>query len=865
MPGSVVLRAGKSRKVASKPESSASKQLVVNLPVAAGTTYRVAAARSLYRGTVYAPVTSRATAKVKRGSTTTVTVTWRKVTPAAQIEATDVAESSVRLTWRNTAKGSSVRLRRAVGARPPTLPTTGTSVYAGAGKTVVDRGLAARKTYSYSLFVKAPGKSWSKAVPIAVTTGGTAPDGQPSATYALAPGAVSAAGSDEVSLRSGQVWVTYAPWRPAPVVGAGVTLPRSAVLPDGFLGQVAEIGADGRSARLVPGSLVTMFDSFDLSADVPSTDVDLTPSSEEPNVTARSGAASGGSTPSQERCKLGASLKLEGPRVTFRGRAEVHVDKKWGIPVAITSSLSVSPGLHIGIGGEAGVSANCTIALSEVGIPVPLGPVPAKVTFKPEIKLSAAFTAHASLSADASITIGADFRLGLDPHFHPIFSKSLTTKRDLGGFSGKATLSLGGELGFGPNVSGPSSAGVKAGLYGDLFAIELSLSQDSANPGCRELALGGNAALGLEAKAWAGPLSASARYKIVDASWTYGSPLHFPTGCDTGCPTSVNARSAAGGVDFGTQQNSTVGSVRFDGVNNTIRLLGTGPAAAARMLFEVSFDGGATYTDIATVAPIPGLVGTKVFSTEWTPPTSLYNTNVVVRSRAVSSVDTPIGGVFDIQTVFISALANAVSISNAQASELGVYQRPGSSRVNGILSGATSDVEGSASVDLDSLTGGAPSTAADFFGPVSCGTRSFSGVADFAGDLVDDNGDPVNNGYALARAEDDSDDVVPVRLYKQVIGGIDAMVTRTLIPAGETATATITVLDQKGHAVAGARVRRAGGSSLPQLANSRGQATFPGLLGSGAGTTYTYYVDANDDGAYQPGSEFARTVTITSY
>ncbi|MCZ4498685.1 MAG: hypothetical protein JWQ74_1238 [Marmoricola sp.] len=338
------------------------------------------------------------------------------------------------------------------------------------------------------------------------------------------------------------------------------------------------------------------------------------------------------------------------------------------------------------------------------------------------------------------------------------------------------------------------------------------------------------------------------------------------TGITLGMP---NSASAAGGVDFVTQQDSSTGSVQFDGANNTIKLEATGPAAAAKMLFELSTNGGTTYTDIATVSPVAGLpVGSqKLFSYEWTPSVSLYNTNVVVRARGISSVDTPISGVFDIQSIYVSTTDRAVGISNAPASDLGVYKRPGSSRYNGIVSGATSDIVGGASVDVDSYTGTGGYTGADFFGPVANGSRPFSGVADFVDTNIDPVfGNPVTGDYALARAEDDSDDVVPVKLYTQTIGsGTNATVNRTLIPVGETATVTVTVLDQKGAPVAGARVRREGGPAIPQLTNSRGQATFAGLTPSPAGTTYRYYVDNNDNNNYEEATEYARTFTISSY
>lgn len=316
--------------------------------------------------------------------------------------------------------------------------------------------------------------------------------------------------------------------------------------------------------------------------------------------------------------------------------------------------------------------------------------------------------------------------------------------------------------------------------------------------------------------------------------------------------------SAIGGVDFQTQLNTSTGSVQWDGVNNSIQLQATGPGAAAKMEFAYSTNGGGSYTDIASVTPVAGLTGTKVFTAEFTPPAVAYNTTVLVRARAMSTVNTPILGSVDVQAIDVSSTDRAVSITNPQASEVGVYQRPGNARVNGIISGYTSDVVGGASVDVDRVAGGSPDTAADYFGPVAGGARPYSGVVDFAGA-------PVDTGYTVARATDDSDSVAAVRLYTQTIGaGTSFEVNRELIPAGETATATITVRDQKGNPVAGARVVREDDGS-DRITNSRGQAVFNGLTPTPAGTTYRFFVDTNVDGIYQAADEYARTFTISSY
>lgn len=291
------------------------------------------------------------------------------------------------------------------------------------------------------------------------------------------------------------------------------------------------------------------------------------------------------------------------------------------------------------------------------------------------------------------------------------------------------------------------------------------------------------------------------------------------------------------------------GSIVFDGVNQTIHLVANGNAGVSQVVFAVRPAGSLTYTDIATVSGTNG-----EFTFEWAPAAAVYNTTVNLRATALGSVGTPVDTAT--RDVAISTTAPSVDIANATGSSVGVYAVPdGSGNKYGIVSGTTSDLLGAP--DLSSVSGGAGSTAADIFGTPASGVRSFSGLVDFNGDTI-----PTAVGAtALVGALDGSDDVEAVKLYAQTLSDETATLDAASVPVGSTATATVKVVDQTGKPIGGALVYQVGGPSAQT--DSQGKAVFAGLDPSP--TPYEFVADVNGNGTYEPGTDFKRTVTVSSY
>lgn len=146
-------------------------------------------------------------------------------------------------------------------------------------------------------------------------------------------------------------------------------------------------------------------------------------------------------------------------------------------------------------------------------------------------------------------------------------------------------------------------------------------------------------------------------------------------------------------------------------------------------------------------------------------------------------------------------------------------------------------------------------------------TESFAGVLDI-------------NGYTYGGASDDifihavntaqaTDAGEAYTLYKQVITSVTATADKTNVPNGQTANVTVTVLDQNGNPVAGARVSssnngitNSAGNDDVEITNALGQATFTQSNGSSF-----FYADATDNAGYQDnlGDKKSADVAVTQF
>ena len=540
---------GKTRLVALKPPSKAARSKVVYLKVTPGARYRVKAATSVLKGVTYRPSFSKTVVKVKRGKAATVTVRWKKVTPPARLRMASTTDRTTVLAWSGAKKGSSFQVRRAIGQRPPRTVRAGARVYAGKGTKVTVIALKPGTTYSYSLFVKPRGKRvWSKPVTITVGTA-SAQGAKTAAKFALAPGGVLATSSDTVEIRSGRIWVTYASWRPAPTVGAGIVLPATATLPGGYVGQVAEVSAGGRRARLVQGGLPNTFSTLSVSTKIATAVRNpkvvralVTRPSIPDSLSARI------PTGPAKACVMGGSFGLDVMKITVNGSINMNVAAN-----SMTIDASLTPGLSVGVHGAAGVKVACTISLAKVTVQIPVGPVATALVLQPQVQVRAEFAATGTVTASAGVTVGAKTRLGAGAYFTPRFSHSLATKA-AAGLNGTTQVAAGGTLAWGPGL-GNSYVGAMAGIYGDLYPIIMNGKSITAT--CYEASFGGAASQGFRAQAWLGLASMEATSKIVDTEWTYGAPARTPAGCPSSTPPDDGDPTTPPDPGQGTDLNGT--------------------------------------------------------------------------------------------------------------------------------------------------------------------------------------------------------------------------------------------------------------------------------------------------------------------
>lgn len=146
-------------------------------------------------------------------------------------------------------------------------------------------------------------------------------------------------------------------------------------------------------------------------------------------------------------------------------------------------------------------------------------------------------------------------------------------------------------------------------------------------------------------------------------------------------------------------------------------------------------------------------------------------------------------------------------------------------------------------------------------------TESFAGVLDI-------------NGYTYGGASDDifvhavntaqaTDAGEAYALYKQTITAVTAVADKTNVPNGQNAKVTVTVADQNGAPIAGARVSssntaatEAVGGGETAITNALGQATF----NQSNGTAF-FYADATDNAGYQDnlGDKKSADVAVTQF
>jgi hypothetical protein len=535
---------GASHRMASKEAHGTSQTKTLHVPAGK---YTITPDVALYHARQYFGVASPQSVIVQSGQNATVTVTYAgEPTAASNFRLTAFSGSSLSFAWDADGNGP-YALRRAPGKRAPVSPKDGSKVSAD-GNTAIDDGLTPGKTYSYSLFTMVRG-SWVG--PLALTLSTTPPAGSTSAAYVTAPGTLLASDDDiaqEFTTGDG-VLVTFTAAVAVPQVGSAVVLPVSEVLKGGYVGAVVSIADDGRTALLRASSIDAAFVYYSLNVPTFSSgDVPLAPSQAS---TSKPAYASKASIPSCFGGSSDFSVSFD-PKVALHGSFNATITHGWlNIPDGATMSASLGATVRAVLGVKAEDAVTCKAPLNRFDYPVAVEPVPITFDFEPIVQLSLG----GGVDIDAigmDVTAGVTFSTDFGPHGVSLSSQPFANGSVL---EPKVTKSaglqaqLGGDLTFGPGAA-TEEAGVVAGVSGTLNPIKGSFGPVSTETGqasstCLLAELGGDAALGLKAKAWLGQFDASQSFTLWHDSWTYGS-WHFPSNCEGSEPPTDPGQSVLG-------------------------------------------------------------------------------------------------------------------------------------------------------------------------------------------------------------------------------------------------------------------------------------------------------------------------------
>lgn len=340
-------------------------------------------------------------------------------------------------------------------------------------------------------------------------------------------------------------------------------------------------------------------------------------------------------------------------------------------------------------------------------------------------------------------------------------------------------------------------------------------------------------------------------------------------------PVQETAASSAVGVNLRSVETNGTVSVATDGTNNTISLVATGGTSVEYVTFQR--DG----------VNIPGATVSRSangdFQFEWTPPVGVSTASIsAVRTDAAGAVPVapaPVNTVASTDTatgVTISGTAPTVEI--APKNSLGYFAQPtggdytGANSGNNVagISGTTSQSGGVLAVDGDSLgvtAGPSPINLGAI--PGTQNSQAFNGTVSVTGAAIAGDNDQI---LPVLETTSNTRDAQGFNVYAQTISGINVSAA-PLLPDSSSTTITVTVTDQNGQPVAGARVERDNtsggqvdtnndgtGDAVGGFTNGLGQVQF---LGAAAGTQ-SYYVETTATDGFNTGVDFRGSVSTAS-
>ncbi|MBZ5735097.1 Ig-like domain-containing protein [Nocardioides sp. TRM66260-LWL] len=321
----------------------------------------------------------------------------------------------------------------------------------------------------------------------------------------------------------------------------------------------------------------------------------------------------------------------------------------------------------------------------------------------------------------------------------------------------------------------------------------------------------------------------------------------------TGLPFLASTASAATlalgsttGVELVSPQPGSTVSTLNDGTDSTVRLTARAGSSVTSVSFEYSLN-GTTWTPIGTATADDG-----AFAYEWAVPASLIGA-AGLQVRAVAGAQT--------DAAAITASSTEASTNVTAGSALGVFQSPyaAPNDQQSVVVSGTASYAGSVGVTWlqGTDTFSAPTAVPAAPAPGSS-VNAWKAVLDITG-YAYGNGDQllVRSGALAA-----TDDTEAFSLYKQTITSVTAVAADPNVPSPGSSAVTVTVKDQRGNAIAGARVGVVGANAT-EFTNADGQATFT----QAGGSSQAYYADATNSNGYEPvlGDVKSSDLTVGQY
>lgn len=345
-----------------------------------------------------------------------------------------------------------------------------------------------------------------------------------------------------------------------------------------------------------------------------------------------------------------------------------------------------------------------------------------------------------------------------------------------------------------------------------------------------------------------------------------GVPLMAGTANAVPLDTQVNAVALLTGG--GDQYPNTL-SFDNDGTNTTESLVAVAPSTVTSITFQYRRGTSGTWQTIGS--PV-NRNADGAFVAEWTQPGDV-RTGDTVQLRAVPNTGEDSA---DIDTAEV--VSGRPTIELGTEGNLGIYRDPVDGRLSVAVRGTVSNPSGLNDISVfdavqdatgDSTPGrvdGIEATRGDD------GRWTWNGVLEYAANGYQFASGTEANQAALTAAIDTDEDTEASTYYLQTVRSVTATPARTNIPTGGTTSATVTVTDQNGNPVAGARVgitrdentsdtTPATDNQNAGRTNANGRVTLNNL---GAGT-YVAYADTNSTPGLQDADVKAQAFTLGSY